>query len=110
MLLINPPVVKPSEPPAGIAKLAGALAANNVPCRVLDANIEGLLFLMGHPGTASDTWGRRAIRNSEDNLAALRGPATYHSLDRYKRAVRDVDRLLALASAKQGDIIGLSDH
>jgi hypothetical protein len=110
MLLINPPVVKPSEPPAGIAKLAGALAANNVPCRVLDANIEGLLFLMGRPGTASDTWGRRAIRNGADNLAALRDPATYRSLDRYKRAVRDVDRLLALASAKKGDIIGLSDH
>jgi hypothetical protein len=110
MLLINPPVFKPSEPPAGIAKLAGALAANSVPCRVLDANIEGLLFLMGRPGTASDTWGRRAIRNSADNLAALRNPATYWSLDRYKRAVRDVDRLLALALASQGDIIGLSDH
>jgi hypothetical protein len=110
MLLINPPVVKPSEPPAGIAKLAGAIAANNVPCRVLDANIEGLLFLMGRPGIASDTWGRRAIRNSADNLAALRDPATYCSLDRYKRAVRDVDRLLALASGDKGDNIGLSDH
>jgi hypothetical protein len=110
MLLINPPVVKPSEPPAGIAKLAGALAANNAPCRVLDANIEGLLFLMGLPGTASDTWGRRAIRNSADNLATLRDPATYRTLDRYKRAVRDVDRLLALASGDKGDFIGLSDH
>jgi hypothetical protein len=110
MLLINPPVVKPSEPPAGIAKLAGVLAANNVPCSVLDANLEGLLFLMGRPGTASGSWDRRAIRNAADNLAELRDPATYRTLDRYKRAVRDVDRLLALASRGKGDIIGLSDH
>jgi radical SAM superfamily enzyme YgiQ (UPF0313 family) len=107
MLLINPPVVKPSEPPAGIAKLAGVLAANNIPCWVLDANIEGLLFLAGHPGPASDTWGRRAIKNGPDNLSALRDPATFRSLDRYKRAVRDVVRLLALASKGS---IGLSDH
>jgi len=110
MLLINPPVVKPSEPPAGIAKLAGVLSANNIPCTVLDANIEGLLFLAGRPGAASDTWGRRAIRNGADNLAALRDPATYRSLDRYKRAVRDVERLLALASGGRGDTIGLSDR
>lgn len=110
MLLINPPVVKPGEPPAGIAKLAGVLAANNIPCTVLDANIEGLLFLAGRPVVASDTWGRRAIKNGADNIDALRDPATYRSLDRYKRAVRDVERLLALASGGTGDTIGLSDR
>ena len=43
MLLIFPPVAKPCEPPAGIAKLAGALKAHGVPCTVLDANLEGML-------------------------------------------------------------------
>ena len=43
MILIYPPVAKPGEPPAGIAKLCGALNHHGVGYRVLDANLEGLL-------------------------------------------------------------------
>ncbi len=110
MLFINPPVAKPAEPPAGIAKLAGALAAHGLPVTVLDANLEGLLYLLGQPADAADTWGRRAIKNRAANLAALRNPTTYRSLDRYKRAVRDVARLLTLASGGEGSIVGLADY
>ena len=46
VLLIHPPVSKPCEPPAGIARLAGALRDNGIPCTVLDANVEGLHFLL----------------------------------------------------------------
>ncbi len=79
MLLIFPPVAKPCEPPAGVAKLAGALNAHGIPCTVLDANLEGLLYLMQQPQAASDTWTRRAVKNISSNLAALRDAQTYRS-------------------------------
>jgi len=110
MLFINPPVVKPSEPPAGIAKLTGVLAANNIPCRVLDANLEGLLHLLDQPSAASDTWTRRAINGLPKNMASLRDPATYRSLDRYKRAVRDINRVLAVSGGNSGVVLGLVDY
>src|SRR5512141_2239302 len=94
MLLIFPPAAKPCEPPAGIAKLAGALAKQGISCTVLDANLEGLLSLMLKPQTASDTWSRRAVKTISSNLAALRDPRTYRNPDQYSRAVKDVNRVL----------------
>lgn len=110
MLLISPPVAKPCEPPAGIAKLSGALKAHGIPCSVLDANLEGLLWLMRQPHTASDTWTRRAAKNLSSNLDALRVIQTYRSLDRYSRAVRDVNRLLAVVAKDSGIVVGLADY
>jgi hypothetical protein len=110
MILIHPPVAKPGEPPAGIAMLAGALAGRGIPCRLLDANLEGLLFLLDRPRTAGDTWTRRAHANRTRNVAALRDAAAYRSRDRYRRAVRDVNRVLALSSPDSGAVAGLADY
>jgi len=110
MILIHPPVAKPSEPPAGIAKLAGALARHGIDCRLLDANIEGLLDLLQQPPAAADTWSRRALRHRFDNLAALRDAQVYGSPDRYARAVRDLQRALAVAARDHGVILGLADY
>jgi hypothetical protein len=110
MLLIFPPVAKPGEPPAGIAKLAGALSAHGISCDLLDANIEGLLYLLNQAQTASDTWTRRAIKNIKENIAALRDPKTYRSFDRYSRAARDVNRVLSVSGAEHGALIGLADY
>lgn len=111
MLLIYPPVAKPSEPPAGIAKLAGTLARHGVACQLLDANIEGLIFILQHtPSAASDTWSRRAIRHRFDNLAALQDMQIYNSPDRYARAVRDLQRTLAFAAQGRGVTLGLADY
>src|SRR5512145_2036416 len=110
MLLIHPPVAKPGEPPAGIALLAGALASRGIPCILLDANLEGLLFLLDRPRTAGDTWTRRAHANRARNVAALRGESTYRSRDRYRRAVRDVNRVLSLSSPDCGAVVGLADY
>ncbi len=110
MLLIFPPVAKPCEPPAGIARLAAALHGHGLPCRLLDANMEGMLWLLGQPCDAPDTWSRRALRNIPANLAGLRDLQTYRSLDRYSRAVRDVNRALAVASRESGAIVGLGDY
>ncbi len=110
MLLIFPPVAKPCEPPAGIAKLAGALNAHGVSCAILDANLEGLLYLLQQPQTASDTWTRRAVKNISSNLSALRDPQTYRSPDHYSRAVKDVNRVLMAAAKADHAVLGLADY
>jgi len=110
MLLIHPPVAKPSEPPAGLARLAGALQGQGIPCRLLDASLEALLWLLGQPLTAEDTWSRRADRHRASHLAALRDSRTYAAPDRYSRAVSDLNRLLALAGRKSGAAITLADY
>jgi hypothetical protein len=110
MLLIFPPVAKACEPPAGIARLAAALHTHGIPCRLLDANLEGQLWLMEQTPAVSDTWTRRAFRGRADNLAALRNPETYNTPDRYRRAVSDLNRLLAVSSLQQSAYVGISDY
>ena len=94
MLFVYPPVVKPCEPPPGIAKLVGVLTSRGIGCKVLDANLESMLYLMNITPGASDKWTRRASRDREKNLAGLRSIDGYRSADRYKRAVADLNRLL----------------
>ena len=55
MILIHPPVVKPCEPPAGLAKLAGAMYDHDIPCKVIDANLEGLSSLLSEGGMGDIT-------------------------------------------------------
>jgi hypothetical protein len=97
ILLIHPPVAKPCEPPAGLARLAGTLRAAGVRCRVVDASLDGLLGLLQMPFEAADTWSRRAAKHRAAHLAALRSPDLYRQRDRYKRAVMDINRVLAMA-------------
>jgi len=86
------------------------LKAHGVPCRLLDANLEGQLWLMGQPQAAVDTWSRRAFKGRARNLAALRDIKTYLNPDRYRRAVSDLNRILALSAAESGIAIGLADY
>jgi Radical SAM superfamily len=109
VLLITPPAAKICEPPAGITRLAGVLKTVGVPFRLLDANLEALLSLLRAPVDAVDTWSRRAVRNREKNLAALKDPSTYESVDRYRRSVMDLNRLLSLAGRPASFKISLSD-
>lgn len=110
MLLIYPPLAKAGEPPAGIARLAGVIRGQNLPCTLLDANLEGQLFLLTQPPTAADTWSRRASRNLGANLAALRAPLTYASPGRYQRAVADLNRLLGMAGRGRDLTLGLANY
>jgi len=110
MLLIYPPVAKPCEPPAGIARLAGVLRGNGLEATLLDANLEGLLFLLGSAPTPDDTWSRRAGKNVAANLAALRRPATYRNRDRYQRAVADVNRVLEMVGQARDIALSLANY
>jgi hypothetical protein len=118
MLLIYPPVVKPCEAPAGLAKLAGVMNHHTIPCTVIDANREGISsFLVkekmgmnypqreekeGYKGTTTErlinTWTSRSFRSLESNIAALTSWEAYKNIDRYKRAVIDVNRVLEVSA------------
>ena len=110
MLLIFPPIAKACEPPAGIARLAGALQANNIPCRLWDANLEGQLWLLEQPPTADDTWTQRAWRSRHKHLQGLREAAAYTNPGRYATAVNDLNRLLTMAGAATDTVPGLADY
>jgi hypothetical protein len=109
VLLIFPPVAKPSEPPAGIAVLSGALGAYNIEHTLLDANLEGMLSLLARPFAPADTWTRRAYRHLFKNLNSLKSPRTYTRIDTYKRAVLDINRLLTMAGGEMARI-SLADY
>ena len=80
MLLIYPPAAKPCEASGGIARLYGALNSHGVKCRVLDGNLEGLLFLLLNSkdliNTPKDPWTRRAVRNVCENIGLLKSMVT----------------------------------
>ncbi|MDD2499749.1 MAG: radical SAM protein [Geobacter sp.] len=109
MLLIFPPIAKACEPPAGIARLAGALQANKIPCRLWDANLEAQLWLLEQPPTADDTWTSRAWRSRQQHLESLRSPRTYTNLSRYSTAVNDLNRLLQTAGKPFQTEVSLAD-
>lgn len=110
MILIYPPVAKASEPPAGMAKLSGSLKHHGVACRLLDANLEGLLYLLGRPQPSSDTWTNRAVRHRSAHLASLKDRRTYLNPDRYKRSVLDLNRVLEKAADKYTATVGLTNY
>lgn len=109
ILLIHPPVAKPSEPPPGIAALSGCLRHHGIACAQLDANLEGLLYLLEQHETplVNDAWSKRALKHRSSNLIALRSPDLYRNVDRYQRTVRDFNRALELL-ARQRPAISLS--
>jgi hypothetical protein len=113
IILIHPPVAKPAEPPAGIAKLSSCLEAYKINHWVIDANLEGLLYLLQETvdkNTDADSWTKRAVKNLPSNLAALRNIATYGNKNMYQRVVSDVDRLLKIAGKAGGVDMSLADY
>lgn len=113
IILIHPPVSKPSEPPAGPAKLAGCLRANGIDYEVIDTNLEGFLYLLKNfvpENHDRDRWTVRADKHRENNLAALRDGQTYRNLSRYQRAVADINRLLSQTGKAFEVDLSLADY
>jgi Radical SAM superfamily len=110
VLLIHPPIAKACEPPAGLARLAGALNRHGVSYKVVDANLEGTLNLLGRPLKIEDTYTRRACRHLEDNLRLLHSLDGYRDAARYRRVVTEVDRVLERSGAKNGSRVGLANY
>ena len=113
IILIHPPLAKCSEPPAGIAKLSACLSLNKINHEVIDANLEGILFLLQHNHerhTGTDRWTRRAEKNLDLNLTALRNLNTYQNQSRYQRVVMDINRLLNVAGKSYSVDLSLADY
>jgi hypothetical protein len=109
-LLIFPPLAKPCEPPAGIARLAGAVRAAGRTSRLVDANLEGISFLLAKKHNLEDTWSRRALRHLDDNLNSLQHRQGYTNFSRYQRAVADINRVLEQAGKSHGLILQLANY
>lgn len=112
IILIHPPVAKPGEPPAGIARLSGALTAHDISHSVVDANLEGMFHLLQlpRPRGIADAWSRRAFRNINKNISMMRNPGTYRNRDRHTRAVMDLGRVLEVVSVEGGATVGLANY
>ncbi len=103
---------KPCEPPAGIARLLGALRARGIPCRGVDLNLEVMLGILASsvPREGDSTWTARARRGIGRNAAFLGTPDGYADAARYRRAVEDLNRVLAVAAAERGARLSFSDY
>ena len=110
MLLIHPPVAKSCEPPAGIAKLCGALNHHGIKYSVLDANLEGLLSLLKDPPASLDTWTRRASHHLSGHLISLNSWDAYQDNSRYRQAIKDLNRLLEMTSRSSRVRISLANY
>ncbi|UCH80248.1 MAG: radical SAM protein [Nitrospiraceae bacterium] len=98
MILIHPPVAKPSEPPAGIARLSGALTSHGIDHAAIDANLEALLFFRDRTHDQSlikyGKWTARSLHNISNNFKSVKDINTYKNIDRYKRAVIDLNHAI----------------
>lgn len=110
ILLIYPPVAKLSEPPAGIARLAGTLRSPGVACGAVDLNFLCMLDVFGKTVHAGDTWSRRAVKSCAKHLEELRSPAIYHSSPRYWRAVNDLNRVVSIGCPDFSGEITLANY
>ena len=110
MLLIFPPVAKPCEPPAGVALLSAALKEHGILCQVIDANIEGLLYLINSDIVPIDPWSKRALKNRERIVFDLKDKALYENMDRYHQRVYDLNKLLSMSVDTKRFKITLSDY
>ncbi|MGB5218442.1 MAG: radical SAM protein [Smithella sp.] len=113
IILIHPPVVKCSEPPAGLARLSACLTENQITHEVIDANLEGILFLLrdeADKNVSTDRWTTRARKNLELNLSVIKDIDTYRKQSRYQRTVMDINRLLNAAGKSFHIELSLADY
>jgi hypothetical protein len=109
LLLIHPPVSKPGEPPAGIARIRGAMGRYGVSCDAIDANLEGILYLLERPVRSDDAWTLTASRNAARNADEIRSGTAFRSVGHYNRIVLDLNRILSVHGRNSGHVLGLAD-
>ncbi len=67
-------------------------------CLIIDANMEGLKFLLNSKRTAEDTWSRRASSHLDENLASIKNGQAFKNISSYTKAVREISRILEVNS------------
>ncbi|MCD6396655.1 MAG: hypothetical protein J7L71_03885, partial [Spirochaetaceae bacterium] len=109
MLLISPPASRICEAYPSLARLGGALKAYNVPYKILDGNLEGLLYIINSETRDEDTWTRRAVKGKEHSLKMLTSPEGYINFDTYKSHIKRLNRLLDKSKLNNGYDITLAN-
>jgi len=115
ILLIQPPALKPSEPPLGMAVLLGHLRTRGVKAEAIDANLDALLWLLDDrrsyavAGKQPMTAVQRALKHRDRALAQLRSVKAVATPERYRQAVLDLNRLLGLYGG-EGEYLTLGDY
>ncbi len=84
MLLIYPPIAKASEPPCGIAILAGGLKAHNIHLKVLDMNIGAQEYLL-------DQYFKKNPKK-ENYRKLIRKSTIYKNPQKYQRIISELSR------------------
>lgn len=109
LLLIQPPALKPAEPPLALAVLLAHLRAKGVVAEAIDANLDAYLYLLdagrlaARAGSDIETSLSRALRHRNGSLELLRSAAAGKNFARYSTAVRYLNRLLAVWNSADGD-------
>ncbi len=109
ILLIHPPIAKPGEPPAGVARLKSFLNQNGISCSVIDANLQGLHYILQQKNKASDKWSVDAARLKDRHWSQLKNGLAFKTVDHYNRVVRDLNRLVFKYGQSYDYEMGLAD-
>jgi hypothetical protein len=110
MLLISPPASRICEAHPALARLGGALKAHNVPYRILDGNLEGLIYMINSETSSNDTWTRRAFKGREHSLDMLTSTEGYINFDSYKLYLSNLNRLLKKSILNKGNNISPTNY
>ena len=108
IVLVQPPALKPAEPPLALAVLLAHLTAHGVSALAIDANLDAYLYLLdaerlaARAGTRIETSLRRALQHRAESLALVRSAEAGKNFARYATAVRYLNRLLAAWGAPTG--------
>ncbi len=109
ILLIQPPALKPAEPPLALAVLLAHLKGEGLKVEALDANLDAYLNLLdgerlaAQVGPEIDTNLKRALKHRAASLKLLRSPLAGQNFARYNTAVRYLNRLLAVWNTVGGE-------
>jgi hypothetical protein len=109
ILLLQPPALKPAEPPLALAVLLAHVRAEGAVAEAIDANLDAYLYLLdderllSRVGSDVDTSLRRALRHRAKSLSFLRSAAAIQNFDRYNTAVHYLNRLLAVWNRPAGE-------
>jgi hypothetical protein len=117
IVLVQPPALKPAEPPLALAVLLAHLTAQGVAARAMDANLDAYLWLLDGERLAAraagqlDTSLRRALKHRDESLALVRSATAGQNFARYATAVRYLNRLLAVWDGPaDGERLTLGDY
>lgn len=108
LLLIQPPALKPAEPPLALAVLLAHLQGQGLTVKATDANLDAYLYLLdaerlaARAGSEIDTSLQRALKHRDASLTLLRSAAAGQNFARYNTAVRYLNRLLAVWNSPGG--------